>query len=83
MRWADMRAFLGQRRGILAVQPLSSGTHDTGLARAERYGLSTYDAMTVASALNAGCDTLWSGDMQHAMTLAGTLRTIDRFRAAA
>ena len=41
---------------------------------AERYGLSTYDAMIAAAALHAGCDIFWSEDMQHGMALNGQLR---------
>jgi predicted nucleic acid-binding protein len=52
------------------------------LALAERYGFSTYDAMIAASALHAGCDTLWSEDMQHGMILDEGLRIIDPFRQA-
>jgi predicted nucleic acid-binding protein len=43
--------------------------HETGFGLAERYGLSIYDAMIAASALHAGCDTRWSGDMQHEMPI--------------
>jgi hypothetical protein len=46
---------------------------------AERYGFSIYDAMIVASALDAGCDTLWSEDMQHRMVLDEGLRIVDPF----
>ena len=54
--------------------------HATVLALAERYGLSIYDAMIAASALDAGCDTLWSEDIQHGMRLAEGLRIADLFR---
>lgn len=52
------------------------------LGLAERYGLSTFDAMIAASALHAGCDTLWSEDMQHGMTLGDGLRIVNPFRIA-
>lgn len=48
----------------------------------ERYNLSTYDAMIAASALHAGCDTLWSEDMQHDMVLDEGLRIVNPFRLA-
>jgi predicted nucleic acid-binding protein len=48
---------------------------------AERYGLSTYDAEIAASALHAGCDTLWSEDMQHGMVLEQGLKIVNPFRA--
>jgi len=53
----------------------------TGLALAERYGLSIYDAMIASSALHADCDTLWSKDMQDGIVLDGRLRIVNPFRA--
>jgi hypothetical protein len=71
MSWADTHALLTVLRGLLTVHPLTVEIHETGLGLAERYGLSIYDAMIAASTLHAGCDTLWSEDMQHGMTLPG------------
>ena len=82
MSWVETHAFLNTLRGLLTVHPLTVETHDTGLALAERYGLSTYDAMIAASALHAGCDTLWSEDMQHGMALDEGLRIVNPFREA-
>jgi predicted nucleic acid-binding protein len=80
MSFADTRAFLDIFRSLLAVRPLTIETHDTGLALAARYGFSTYDAMIVASALHAGCDTLLSEDMQHGLALEEGLRIVNPFR---
>lgn len=82
MSWAETRAFLDLLRSLFAVHPLTVAIHETGLELAERYGLSPYDAMIAASALHAGCDTLWSEDMQHGMTLDGGLRIANPFRVA-
>ena len=82
MSWADTHAFLSMLRGLLTVHPLTIEVHETGLALAERYGLSTYDAMIAASALHAGCNKLWSEDMQHGMVLEGRLRIVNPFRVA-
>jgi predicted nucleic acid-binding protein len=82
LSWAETHAFLSLLRGLLTVHPLAVETHETGLGLAERYGLSTYDAMIAASALHAGCDTLWSEDMQHGMALDEGLRIVNPFRAA-
>jgi predicted nucleic acid-binding protein len=81
MSWVDTHAFLSILRGLLTVHPLTLEVHETGLAFAERYGLSIYDAMIAASAVHAGCDRLWSEDMQHGMTLDGGLQIINPFRA--
>ena len=82
MSWADTHIFLTALRGLLTVHPMTLETHETGLELAERYNFSTYDAMIAASALQAGCDTLWSEDMQHAMTLDEGLRIVNPFRVA-
>jgi len=82
MSWADTHAFLDMLRGLLTVHPLTVETHETGLSLAERYGFSTYDAMIVAAALHAGCDTLWSEDMRHGMALDEGLRIVNPFRVA-
>jgi predicted nucleic acid-binding protein len=82
MTWPDIHAFLSALRGLLTVQALTIETHETGLAFAERYNLSTYDAMIGASAYHAGCDIVWSEDMQDGMTLGEGLRIVNPFRVA-
>ena len=51
MAWPDAHAFLSMLRGLLTVQPITIETHEAGLALAERYNLSIYDAMIAAAAL--------------------------------
>jgi predicted nucleic acid-binding protein len=80
--WDETRAFLSMVRALLPVEPLTTALHDTGLAMAERYGFSIYDAMIVAAALQADCDTLWSEDMQHGLIVEGRLRIADPFAPA-
>ena len=81
LSWAETRAFLAAIRGLLPVRPITTEIHDTGLVLAERYGLSIYDAMIAAAALDAGCDRLWSEDMQDGMVLEDRLRIVNPFRA--
>jgi predicted nucleic acid-binding protein len=80
MSWPETHAFLSMLRGLLTVHPITIDTHETGLAIAERYNVSTYDAIIAASALQAGCDILWSEDMQHDMTFDEGLRIVNPFR---
>jgi len=82
MSFADTHAFLDMLRDLLTVHPLTIEIHETGLALAERYGFSIYDAMIVASALHTGCDTLLSEDMQDGMVLEEGLRIVNPFRVA-
>jgi predicted nucleic acid-binding protein len=82
LSWADTHAFLSMVRALLQVHAMTLEIHDTGLGLAERYRVSTYDAMIIASALHAGCDTLWSEDMQDGMVIEVSLRIANPFIAA-
>jgi predicted nucleic acid-binding protein len=80
MSWDETHELLNTLRSVLTVHPITVETHEAGLRIAERYGLSIYDSMIAASALDAGCDTLWSEDMQHGMKLDEGLRIANPFR---
>jgi predicted nucleic acid-binding protein len=47
-----------------SVLPLTADTHERALEIAERTGYRFFDALIIASALKAGCDILYSEDMQ-------------------
>ena len=79
MSSAETRTFLDTLRSLLTIHPLTVEVHETGLGLAVRYGFFIYDAMIAASALHAGCDTLWSEDMEHGMTLEEGLRIMNPF----
>jgi predicted nucleic acid-binding protein len=79
LTWAETRAFLSLIRTLLPVRALTTETHDIGLALAERYNLSIYDALIAASALEADCDRLWSEDMQDGLRIDGRLRIVNPF----
>lgn len=81
LSWPETHAFLSTVRAILAVEPMTAEGHDLGLAIAERYGLSIYDAMIAASALQADCDTLWSEDMHDGLVIENRVRISNPFRA--
>jgi predicted nucleic acid-binding protein len=83
MSWTETHDFLNMLRSLLTVHPLTIETHETGLALAERYGFSTYDAMIVGAAAYAGCDTLWSEDMHDGLVVENRLRIVNPFRTAA
>jgi predicted nucleic acid-binding protein len=79
MSWKETNGFLAMVRGLLPVVPVTVETHEVGIALAERYGLSTYDAMIAASAMLSGCDVLWSEDLQHDMAVDDRLRIVNPF----
>lgn len=53
------------------IVPLTSDTHAAALVLARDHGLAFYDALIIASAIEAGCDTLYSEDMQHGRSIGG------------
>jgi predicted nucleic acid-binding protein len=79
LSWAEIHELLPMIRGLLTVHTVTTEVHETGLSLAERHGFSVDNAMIVASALSADCDTLWSEDMQQGMLIERRLRILDPF----
>jgi len=80
LSWEETHGLLSMVRSLLSVEALGVETHENGLALAERYNLSIYDAMIAAAALQAKCGTLWPEDMQDGAVLDGGLRIVNPFR---
>jgi predicted nucleic acid-binding protein len=63
--WPEIAAVLGDVRTLVdQVLPVTVATHERALGLAGQGGLSFYDALVVASALEAGASRLLSEDMQ-------------------
>ena len=70
--WRTITYALEQfRLSFEAVCPLTLDTHVAAVSLAEDNGLAFYDALIVASAIEAGCDTLYTEDMQHDRAIGG------------
>jgi predicted nucleic acid-binding protein len=70
--WGTITYALEQfRLSLEAVCPLTLDTHVAAVSLAEDNGLAFYDALIVASAIEAGCDTLYTEDMQHNRAIRG------------
>jgi predicted nucleic acid-binding protein len=77
--WDFIATALGQFRILLdPVLPLTSKTHDAAIALAREHSLGFYDALIIASALEANCTTVLTEDMQHGRTI-GTLTVQNPF----
>jgi predicted nucleic acid-binding protein len=61
------------------VLPVDEITIRKSAELAIRYQLSNWDALIVAAALLAGCETLYSEDMQHRQVFEGQLTVVDPF----
>jgi predicted nucleic acid-binding protein len=63
--WPSVREALRLIRLLCpSVLPLTADTHEQALEIAERTGYRFFDALIIASALEGGCDTLFSEDLQ-------------------
>src|SRR5258706_14820584 len=62
-----------------SIVPLTFKLHQTGIALADRYQLQVYDCMVLAAALEAGCDTLYSEDMQDGLVIEDCLTVRNPF----
>ena len=67
------------RSQVSVIAIMDESTHDLAREIADRYRLSFYDCLIVASALLSDCDTLYSEDMQHGLVIEGRLTIIDPF----
>jgi predicted nucleic acid-binding protein len=81
-RWDIIEFALDQfRLSLEDIRPLTYETHAAALKLARNDGFSFHDALIVASAIEAGCDTLYSEDMQHGRTI-GALTILNPFEGA-
>jgi predicted nucleic acid-binding protein len=83
MPWVEIRRALD---GIKALcpdpLPVTLDTHREALAVAERYGYKIYNALIVASALEAKCTILYSEDMQDGQVINEALTIRNPFKAS-
>ena len=77
--WPALVQALADITHFADVRPLTLATHRAGLVLAQRCQFGLYDAMIVATALEAGCDTLLSEDFQTGQLIDGRLRVANPF----
>ncbi len=81
MSWREIRESLDVI-GILCPKPvpISLDTHKAALAIAEHYGYNIYDALVATAALESGCKTLYSEDLQDGQIINRQLTVRNPFR---
>jgi predicted nucleic acid-binding protein len=80
MTWEEVREALDAIRTICRdILPIDTATHQEGLRIAERHGYTIFDALVIATALRARCNTLYSEDMQDGMVIDERLRIVNPF----
>jgi predicted nucleic acid-binding protein len=65
------------------IYPVGIATLKTAERIIRRYDFQLFDGIIVAAAVEAGCEVLYSEDMQHNMTVEKQLRIINPFKGYA
>lgn len=75
----ELDEFLGLFLEIFTIKPLDIETFNSGLRISRRYGYHQYDSMIIAAAIQAGCQRLYSEDLQHKQVIDKKLQIVNPF----
>ncbi len=79
--WHSIEQILAELRDLLDPPlALTVSIHESGLSIAQRYKYALYDSLLIAAAIESGCTTLYSEDMQHGQQI-GALTLTNPFAA--
>lgn len=79
LEYPQIRAVVQELTQQLQTAIVSVNTIQSALAIAERYQYSYFDSLIVASALEIGCDRLYSEDLQNGQQINNQLTVINPF----
>lgn len=79
LSWEAINEIIELIRALCPVESLTIETHGQGRALAQRYQLDIFDALIAASALNAGCEILYSEDMHDGLLIEEQVRIRNPF----
>jgi predicted nucleic acid-binding protein len=72
LTWGEVKEALNAFRVLCPDPiPITIEVHEAALKIAEKRGYNIYDALVVAAALEAGCATLYSEDLQDEQKIEG------------
>lgn len=80
MPWVQINEFSELIQALCSTESLTIEVHNKGVSIGERYGFSVYDSMIVASALVAGCQVLYSEDMQDGQLIENQIQIVNPFK---
>lgn len=81
MPWKDVTEALDAIRILCpSPVPITISTHEAALKIAQDYGYEIYDALVVTAALEAGCTTLYSEDLQDGQVIGAKLTIRNPFK---
>lgn len=76
---SEIRKLITSLEAMCRVEVISLVTIHKALDIRERYSFSWYDSLIVATAIESGCDTLYSEDMQNGQEIEGRLHIVNPF----
>ena len=76
---SELDEFLDLFYANFNIRPLDTETFNIGITISRRYGYQHYDSMIIAAALQAGCERLYSEDMQHRQIIDKKLQIVNPF----
>lgn len=79
---SEVQELLGGIRHFCRVEPLTTDTHELGLAYCDRFGYSLYDCMVLAAATLAECSVILTEDMQAGQQVTDTLTIRNPFASS-
>jgi predicted nucleic acid-binding protein len=71
LSWPEIETVIMAVKTCCEVVPVTLETHELGVTLARRHNFSVYDAMIIAAAQLAGCQTLYSEDMHEGHAVGG------------
>lgn len=75
----EVRKLIKTLHEICHIELITMATIEAALNVHERYKFSWYDSLIIATALEAGCTTLYSEDMQNDQVIEGRLKIVNPF----
>jgi predicted nucleic acid-binding protein len=82
LSWSAIAFALDRIERLCEIEPtIDLALHRTGMGLAQRYRVTIYDGLILAAALRAGCDILWSEDMQDGLVVEKALTVRNPFLA--
>lgn len=80
MPWPEIEDTLKTIRAACRIEPLTLAVHEAAVDLARDHDFSFYDALIVASARIAECDSLFTEDVQHGHVIDKVLTILNPFR---
>jgi len=76
---SEIGKLLAMLEATCRVEIVTPATLHRALDIAGRYRFSWFDSLIIATALDAGCDTLYTEDLQHSQVIEGKLTVTNPF----